>query len=108
MYALIMPVILKTMVIGFEGKCKMKNIGKLVHCDNCEKWVFLEKLEDMELDGGFTRAQKYTPMPEGWETCDVMGKSTDLCPDCSRMIRSILGYQMPEMAERIGLEVPHD
>lgn len=57
----------------------MKTDGRLVVCDypNCTEQVMLRKVGVGEIDGGYTKFDKFEPMPEGWGYKD--GK--DLCPD---------------------------
>lgn len=86
----------------------MREVGKLVKCDNCKQWVFLKRLDDIVMDGGYSRSENYEKLPDGWERADVVDKHADLCPECARTLRSVIGYQMPVMTERIGIEVPHD
>lgn len=66
--------------------------GKLVTCDRCGETVFLECTGEGELDGGFTRWNKFEDMPNGWEKHFPMGM---LCPKCNgeykHLINSFMG-----------------
>ena len=55
--------------------------GQLVTCDRCGQTVFLKTIGEGELDGGYTRWNKFDPFPTGWSVKSGLG---DLCPDCSR------------------------
>lgn len=54
--------------------------GRLVTCDRCGNHVFTECVGEGERDGGFTRWNKFEPVPKGWSSRN--GK--DLCPECFR------------------------
>lgn len=53
--------------------------GRLVTCDRCGKTAFSKTVGDGELDGGFTRWNKFEPLPRGWGR----HKDKDLCPECN-------------------------
>ena len=54
--------------------------GQLVTCNRCGTQTFIKHIGDGEMDGGFTRWNKFENLPNGW------GKhyAKDLCPDCFR------------------------
>jgi hypothetical protein len=52
--------------------------GRLVTCDRCATSVFSKTTGDDESDGGFTRWNKFEPLPKGWGS----HKGNDLCPSC--------------------------
>lgn len=54
--------------------------GRLVTCDRCGETTFSKTVGDGEADGGFTRWNKFEPLPPGWGG----HKGKDLCPSCSR------------------------
>ena len=54
--------------------------GKLVSCDRCGDTVFLKCTGEGELDGGFTRWNKFETFPDGWEYHCEVGR---LCPKCN-------------------------
>lgn len=53
--------------------------GRLIMCDRCGETVFTKTVGDGELDGGFTRWNKFEPIPNGWG----VHKNKDLCPTCN-------------------------
>ncbi len=53
--------------------------GRLVTCDRCGEAVFSKTIGDGETDGGFTRWNKFEPLPRGWGSHN----GNDLCPSCS-------------------------
>lgn len=53
--------------------------GKRVVCDRCGEQVFVKTIGDGEMDGGFTRWNKFDPLPNGWG----YHKGKDMCPACS-------------------------
>ena len=52
--------------------------GQLVTCGRCGTQIFVKHIGDGETDGGFTRWNKFEPLPKGWG----YHKCSDLCPDC--------------------------
>lgn len=56
--------------------------GKIVMCDRgqCGATVFLKCTGEGETDGGFTRWNKFEPLPEGWGRQIEVGT---LCPKCN-------------------------
>ena len=55
----------------------MKREGKLVRCDNCDKWVFLEKLEDKLVPKPAYMSYLSENAPR-LEKCEICGKTTDV------------------------------
>lgn len=45
--------------------------GKLVACDRCGKQIFVRTIGEGEADGGFTRWNKFEPLPDGWDLVAV-------------------------------------
>ena len=48
-------------------------------CDRCKAEVFSAHIGDGEMDGGFTRWNKFEPKPRGW----TRKEGRDLCPECA-------------------------
>ena len=66
--------------------------GKLVTCDRCSASVFLKCTGEDERDGGFTRWNKFEPLPEGWGTVEIPAKTDaskrtyiKVCPACHNL-----------------------
>ena len=57
--------------------------GQRVTCDRCGETCFVKTTGDGELDGGFTRWNKFEPLPPGWATKVIAGKGMDLCHNCA-------------------------
>ena len=53
--------------------------GRLTTCDRCGAQVFTKTVGDGEADGGFTRWNKFEPLPKGWGSHN----GYTLCPDCA-------------------------
>jgi hypothetical protein len=53
--------------------------GKLIICDRCGETAFLKCVGEGEMDGGFTRWNKFEPTPDGWGNHRETGL---LCPCC--------------------------
>ena len=64
--------------------------GQLVTCGRCGTTCFVRTTGDEEKDGGFTRWNKFEPMPEGWATEVIGGRCLDLCPKCNEKWRGIM------------------
>lgn len=60
--------------------------GQLVMCDRCGMSEFVKTIGDGELDGGFTRWNKFEPLSVGWGKFD----HRDLCPKCNAEYQTIL------------------
>lgn len=54
--------------------------GRIVACDRCGKECRCKLLREDELDGGFTRIDRFEEMPETWKYHHETGW---LCPDCA-------------------------
>lgn len=75
--------------------------GKIVTCDRCGKNIFLKCTGEGEADGGFTRWNKFEPMPAGWDEVavpkDAPTKSGNAyngyilaCPTCKALWRETI------------------
>lgn len=60
--------------------------GKLVTCDRCGEAIFLTKLDDKVLDGGYTRIQQHTDIPQSWG----MVERKNVCSKCNSLYQSIM------------------
>lgn len=67
--------------------------GKLIVCERCGKQIFLEKLGEKALDGGYTTVEKYAEKPKGWELVTKPGGNgyMDVCPGCWEDYLILLG-----------------
>ena len=68
--------------------------GKYYICDRCGTTSFFEKIGEEELDGGFTKFDKFEEAG-GWNTVypeasHAMGSSKLLCPACSKKYNSLM------------------
>lgn len=52
--------------------------GQMLTCDRCCAWIFLRCTGEGEMDGGYTRWNKFEKAP-GWEYVLNVGS---VCPDC--------------------------
>ena len=52
--------------------------GQMLICDRCGAWVFRNCVGEGEMDGGFTRWNKFAPAP-GW---NIIAQVGDVCPSC--------------------------
>lgn len=64
--------------------------GRLYFCDRCGETVFCECTGEGETDGGFTRWNKFAPLPEGWGTCRDSKKINNVCPECNKVYQTII------------------
>lgn len=81
--------------------------GMEITCERCKKKVFVKRLDDTVMDGGYTRAERYEDTPDGWGTFYYKNKSMDMCPDCLAYMENVVekGLNSIEMnAEDIALE----
>lgn len=62
--------------------------GRIYMCDRCGKGTFCECTGEGERDGGFTRWNKFAPLPEGWKSHLDTGL---LCPECNKQYEQIVG-----------------
>ena len=53
--------------------------GRLVTCDRCGETIFSKTTGDGDADGGYTRWNKFEPLPRGW----TLHNGKDLCPSCA-------------------------
>lgn len=77
-----------------------KNVryGKMITCMRCDRYVFLEQTSESELDGGYTIAHEYEPIPQEWEHIDVeKDYSGWYCPACSKEFHKRLSGFMPDI-----------
>ena len=61
--------------------------GRLTICDRCEEKVFSKCTGEGELDGGYTRWNKFEDLPEGWGWHSETGR---LCPKCNDEYNSLI------------------
>ena len=61
----------------------MRTEGMMETCDWCGRRYFRPRKGTDYRDGGFTKIDKYEPLPEGWINRFETGL---LCPDCSRAL----------------------
>lgn len=61
--------------------------GKLIICDRCGETAFLKCAGEGELDGGYTRWNKFEPEPDGWDYHSEIGR---LCPGCNQEYLQLL------------------
>lgn len=54
--------------------------GRMTICDRCGETVFSKCTGEGELDGGFTRWNKFEDKPNGW---DYHCETGQLCPKCN-------------------------
>lgn len=59
----------------------MRTEGMMETCDWCGRRYFRPHKGTDYADGGFTKIDKYEPLPDGWTNRLGMGS---LCPDCSK------------------------
>jgi phage FluMu protein Com len=67
----------------------MKLNGKLMKCDRCGKLLFLQENGEGDLDGGYTRWNKFVNSPKGWESYEFFNdkKYKLLCPKCNELYK---------------------
>ena len=61
--------------------------GRKYTCDRCGDETFCKCTGEGELDGGYTRWNKFEPLPTGWET---HGDTGLLCPDCNGLYKRMI------------------
>lgn len=71
-----------------------ERLGKMLTCDRCGSFVFLNYIGTQEFDGGYTQVANFEDPPKGWGYGDKLLSATDLdniskctttkrlCPDC--------------------------
>lgn len=68
--------------------------GIIVTCDRCPETTIRKYLGEGELDGGYTKLDKYEPMPEGWTShywLNLVKNGTVIfCPKCTEKMKTIL------------------
>ena len=77
----------------------MKEKGMKVTCDNCGRDIFLHRVEDVVMDGGYSRSEKYEDMPDGWASCYILHKYIILCPDCYKKLKWLITDKAPNIAK---------
>lgn len=66
----------------------MRKEGRIVTCDRCSEFVFLQKTDEKLTDGGRTKYNTYEALPEGWRRLgDGM---VDLCPSCNKEYEDLM------------------
>lgn len=79
--------------------------GKLITCDRCGTTIFLKCIGEGERDGGYTRWNKFEPIPDGWDKLEVPSTNNShptymqLCPSCSDLWREVLRTQFLKESE---------
>ena len=61
--------------------------GRLSICDRCGEKAFSKCIGEGELDGGYTRWNKFEPLPDGWEYVSTLGL---LCPKCNEEYKKLI------------------
>lgn len=64
-----------------------KQKGELVVCDRCGKELFLKYIGEKELDGGFSRSDRFEPLPNDWLDVYEIGY---LCPHCTNTFKDLI------------------
>lgn len=74
-----------------------ERIGKMLTCDRCGSFIFLNYTGKQEFDGGFTQVETFEDPPKGWGYGDKLLSENELddisrgkqcvttkrlCPDC--------------------------
>ena len=59
----------------------MQTKGVMERCEWCGRRYFRPYIETTYRDGGFTKNDRYEPLPSGWGNRHGIGL---LCPDCSK------------------------
>lgn len=61
--------------------------GRKYFCDRCGATVFVKCCGEGETDGGYTRWNKFEPLPDGWKNTYDVGM---LCPECSKQWNDVI------------------
>lgn len=61
-----------------------KEIGMLVTCDRCGQTIFLKHIGTEDLDGGYTKYNKFESLPDTWLYETPIGH---LCESCAYVFR---------------------
>lgn len=61
--------------------------GKMITCKRDNNWVFLKYLGEGDLDGGYTKHDKYEELPDDWLYETEFGY---LCPKCTREFKMLM------------------
>lgn len=69
-------------------------VGKLTVCNRCGKKHFSKRIQDAILDGGYTHAERFEALPDGWDYRKTVG---DLCPDCAAALDTMIENFMQEI-----------
>lgn len=62
-------------------------IGKLISCSRCGTAAFLAYEGTEALDGGYTKYDKFEPVPKNWISTSQFGY---LCPSCAKLFQDKL------------------
>lgn len=57
--------------------------GMITTCERCPASVFSPLIGKEYFDGGYSSADKFEPLPDGWARTQVKGVYTYLCPACA-------------------------
>ena len=61
--------------------------GLLLSCTKCSITGFRKYIGEGERDGGYTRWDKFEPVPEGWLQETEFGY---LCPNCAKTFKTLM------------------
>lgn len=61
--------------------------GIMSFCSRCDTAVFRKYIGQGEMDGGFTKWDKYEDLPDGWLYETEFGY---LCPECARKFKAFM------------------
>lgn len=61
--------------------------GRKHTCDRCGLETFCRCIGEGEMDGGYTRWNKFEALPDGWESHANVGL---LCPECNQKYKAMM------------------
>lgn len=61
--------------------------GTMETCRRCGRTIFLKHIGTGETDGGWTKWDKFEPLPDDWANIYNVGV---LCPECAVMFRNAM------------------
>lgn len=61
--------------------------GRLTVCPRCGTSVFSRKKSTIEMDGGFSHANEFEPLPDGWQYAPAF--EMFLCPVCTQAYENL-------------------
>lgn len=67
--------------------------GLLTTCDRCGAETFREYIGQGDADGGYTKWDKFKPLPDNWMYASEVGT---LCPRCAGLFRVFIHKLMDE------------